>query len=271
MAFSHVEDLELADVPPRAWQPANLPPGLELQILGNDPETGALTGVLSVPDGWSAGQVKSTSAFELYLLDGAIEIDGAILPPGHYCFRAGGDIMGTLASHGAARAIVRFHGTPEFLAAPGEKPLIAEASVPHLDTWTEPWVDPLTASEPSEDYRAGVMVKMLRCDPETGATTHLAGLMPGWFMPGQEVHPVFEENYCLSGDVHIADVAGAPGYTMLPGTYLARPPGIAHGPIASKNGNVNLIFAHGRLEIDYVTHPKADHLIRRHLEGFPWM
>ena len=71
--------------------------------------------------------------------------------------------------------------------------------------------------------------------------------------------------------MHIADVAGAPGYTMLPGTYLARPPGIAHGPIVSKNGNVNLIFAHGPLEIDYVTHPKADHLIRRHLEGFPWV
>jgi hypothetical protein len=95
--------------------------------------------------------------------------------------------------------------------------------------------------------------------------------MPGWFMPGREVHPVIEENYCLSGDVHVAEVAGKTGYTMVPGTYLARPAGIAHGPIVSKNGNVNLVFAHGPLGIDYVRHPDADALIRSHLEGFQWM
>ena len=66
--------------------------------------------------------------------------------------------------------------------------------------------------------------------------------MPGWYAHGLEVHPIFEENYCLSGDVNIGEVDGGDGYTMTEGCYLCRPPGIPHGPISSKNGNVNFCY-----------------------------
>ena len=271
MAFSHVEDLKLSDVKMEPWHPAGLTEGLKLQNLGEDKQSGALTGVLSMPLNWSAAAIEVRSAFELFVLDGEINVDGAALRAGHYCFRGEGDVIGRITATSASTIIARFHRAPEWKPAAGADSYVAPSSILSLDTWSLPWIDPLEASDPSEDYRTGVMVKMLRRDPKTGGTTHLAGLMPGWFMPGQEVHPVVEENYCLSGDVHIADVDGDPGYTMLPGSYLARPPGIAHGPIASKNGNVNLIFAHGPLGIDYVRHPDADQMIQDHFEKFAWM
>jgi hypothetical protein len=89
-------------------------------------------------------------------------------------------------------------------------------------------------------------------------------------MPGMEVHPVYEENFCLSGDVNIGEVEGGSGYTMTPGSYLCRPPGIAHGPLASKNGNVNLTYAHGRLGITYKDNPRSMDLIQRHLTNYRW-
>lgn len=272
MSFQHVENLFVDAVTPVAWQPPGMPPGLMIRMLGEDPESGMLTAVVDAPEGWQAPPLTPAVNLEVYMLDGALALGDVTLRPGFYSYRVAGDSLGALSAPAGCSAIVRFAATPAFSESEtGEgRPLHADA-VPCLDTWQEPWIDPLSASAPSEDFRAGVMVKMLRRDTETGATTHLAGLMPGWFMPGQELHPVIEENYCLSGDVHIADVDGEPGYTMQPGCYLARPPGVAHGPIVSKNGNVNLIFAHGPLGIDYVRHPDAEQMIRRHLQEFPWI
>ena len=148
--------------------------------------------------------------------------------------------------------------------------IVAHNSVRMLDSWKLNWVNPLDVSDPSNEYRQGIMVKVLRTNPGTGASTHLAGLMPGWFANGLEKHPIFEENYCLSGDVNIATVDGAEGYTMTEGSYLCRPPGIPHGPISSKNGNVNFCYTPGKLGIDYQDIEDNDYLIHDHLRNYPW-
>jgi hypothetical protein len=204
---------------------------------------------------------------QLFVLDGSLRMGPHILEVGGYCFHPPGSPHGTWQALAPVRVLAIFEARAAFERVSREPD---QQAIPAIDTWTVPWVDPLAASAPSVDYRTGVMVKVLRVDRDTGASTHLAGLLPGWFMPGLEVHPVYEENYCLSGDVHIGLVGDKPGYTMTEGSYLCRPPGIAHGPVLSKNGNVNFCYTHGRLGIDYRSHPEGDALIRRHLLDYPW-
>jgi hypothetical protein len=272
MAFSHVEGLDVATVTPAAWTPPGLPDGITIQVMGEDPDTGAVTAVLHLPAGWSSSTpIACAAEQELFVLGGVLVQGQATMRGGGYSAHPAGEGQGEWRSPEGCRMIARYTSTPEFATARASAGAAHPLTVEAVDSWALPWIDPLAASAPSEEFRTGVMVKLLRRNDETGASTHMAGLMPGWFMTGQEVHPVIEENYCLSGDVHVADVAGKPGYTMTPGVYLARPAGVAHGPIVSKNGNVNLVFAHGFLGIDYVVHPDADALIAAHLDQFPWV
>jgi len=189
------------------------------------------------------------------VLDGRFHLGDNVLPPGGYCYHPAGSPMGRWRSPGGTRVLIIAEGSPAFRATTAST--LPPTAIALVDSFALNWVDPLKASDPSTEFRTGICVKMLRIDLDTGGTTHLAGLLPGWYMPGMEVHPVYEENYCLCGDVHIAEIAGKPGYTMTEGAFLCRPPGIAHGPIVSKNGNVNLVYAHGRLGIDYVEQRNA--------------
>jgi len=274
LAKRHVENAVVHAIPAAPWRVAGFPAGAAVQVLSDDPASGALTGVLSLPEGFSsAGVALACSAdLQLFLLAGELRIGDARLAAGGYCFHPAGSVAGDWECTTAVRALLIVGSRPGFAAIGAGAGVRARdpRTIPAMDTWALQWIDPLAASDPSTPYRTGVMVKMLREDRETGSTTHLAGLMPGWFMPGLEVHPVTEENYCLSGDVHIGMVGDGPGYTMTEGVYLCRPRGIAHGPILSKNGNVNFCYTHGRLGIDYREDPRSDALIRDHLRGYPW-
>ncbi|MFZ9690274.1 MAG: DUF4437 domain-containing protein, partial [Phycisphaerales bacterium] len=247
-----------------------LPPGAMLRVLSDDPLSGAMTAILELPAFFSTKDtaLACSSDLQLFLLDGDLWLGEDRLGPGGYCFHPAGSPHGDWYCETTVRALLILGAHASF--APTRSLTKHPRAIAAIDSWALQWIDPLAASDPSTTYRTGVMVKMLREDPDTGSTTHLAGLMPGWFMPGLEVHPVIEENYCLSGDVHIGLVDGEPGYTMTEGVYLCRPPGIAHGPILSKNGNVNFCYTHGRLGIDYRESPQSETLIRNHLQNFPW-
>lgn len=269
MAKRHVENANVHRIAPAAWAPPGLPAGATLQVLSDDPDTGALTGVLTLPAGFATdGAVASQCDLQLFVLEGELAIGGHVLQPGAYCFHPAGSPQGAWSARATTRALLIAGDHPGFESTRSTAP--APDAIAALDTWQLQWIDPLVASDPSTTYRTGVMVKLLREDRRTGSTTHLAGLMPGWYMPGLEVHPVCEENYCLSGDVHIGRVGDGPGYTMTEGAFLCRPAGIAHGPILSKNGNVNFCYAHGRLGIDYQDASDSTALIRQHLTTYPW-
>jgi hypothetical protein len=269
MAKRHVENANVHEIAPTAWSPPGLPAGAVMQVLSDDPASGALTGIVTLPAGFAtSGPVAAGMDLQLFVLEGTLVMGTNVLGPGTYCFHPAGSPQGAWSVQSATRALVIVGDQPAFESTRATKS-DADAIVA-LDTWQMQWVDPLVASDPSTTYRTGVMVKLLREDRRTGSTTHLAGLMPGWYMPGLEVHPVCEENYCLSGDVHIGRVGSAPGYTMTEGVFLCRPAGIAHGPILSKNGNVNFCYAHGRLGIDYQDAPDSATLIQQHLTTFPW-
>ena len=72
----------------------------------------------------------------------------------------------------------------------------------------------------------GPVFKVLSTDADSGGSTILIHLPPGWRDEVLDWHPCSEEGLVLGGTVTLADRR----YT--PGVYLYRPPGILHGPAA---------------------------------------
>ena len=271
MARQHIENLDGPAVEPVPWRPPGFASGAQLRPLARDTGKGGFTGLVDLPAGFDSGSALScTGPMRLFVIDGELRMGEHRLGPGGFCFHPAGSVQGRWRSPEGARFFTVFLETPEFRTESGDAGNAAPGAVPALDSWAMDWHNPLDASDPSESFRPGIFVKILHVDPETQASTHLAGLMPGWYAEGMELHPVYEENYCLQGDVCIGEVGDGPGYTMVTGSYLCRPPGIVHGPLASKNGNVNLCFTHGLLGIEYSPNPRAMNIIRRHLRDHPW-
>lgn len=269
MPKQHVENLNFRDVQPRPWSPSGISAGANVRVLAEDVVNGAMTGILEFPADYQVAPGLCTNAeMQLFVLEGELQMNSHTLVAGGYCYYPAQAPQPSWRCNGAVRALAIFSATPSFFSSNG-RPDSTE-SIAAMDTWSLQWTDPLDAADPSVPFRTGVLVKILRVDPVTGASTHMAGLMPGWFSYGMETHPVYEENYCLSGDVHVAQVGSDSGYTMTEGAFLCRPPGIPHGPVLSKNGNVNLVYAHGRLGIDYVDNPRSVELVENHLHKFPW-
>lgn len=269
MARQHVENCDAHAVAAEPWTPAGLPAGATRRLLSDDAVTGAFTAIVDLPAGWDSSAALCCSApLQLFVLRGRLRLGDALLKAGGYGFHPPESPQGRWRAETPVSMLVIAEAGVEFRTTSARQ--TAPGAIAALDSWALEWIDPLAASKPSVPFRTGLGVKLLRRDEASGSTTHLAGLLPGWYMPGMEVHPVYEENYCLSGDVHIAALAGGAGYTMTEGVYLCRPPAIAHGPIVSKNGNVNFCYTHGHFGIEYVAHPRSEELIAAYLTDAPW-
>lgn len=268
MTKEHVENLAALEVTPIPWDPPGLAPGTRFRPLARDLASGGFTGLVDLPGGYDSGSGLSCAVeMRLFVIDGELQMGEHQLGPGGFCYHPAGSGQGRWLSSKGARVFAVFLEGPEFQSGGGAP---APNAIPALDSFAMDWHNPLDASDPSQDFRPGIFVKVLHADPETKSSTHLAGLMPGWYAEGMETHPVYEENYCLQGDVHIGEVGGEKGYTMVLGSYMCRPAGVIHGPLASKNGNVNLCFTHGLLGIDYSCNPRAMDIIQKHLREHSW-
>src|SRR5262249_51543734 len=87
------------------------------------------------------------------------------------------------------------------------------------------WERPRTPNFP-----AGAARKTLRIDPLDDSGLWVLGLLPHWKSAFTEWHTAEEENFVLEGEIETA--AGL----MTPGSYLAHPPEMVHGPMRSRPG-----------------------------------
>jgi len=70
-----------------------------------------------------------------------------------------------------------------------------------------------------------------------GNRTRLLRIEAGAFTTKPFVHEYWEEVFLLSGDLIVGNDAQGKGGEAFEGyTYAVRPPGVYHGPFASKNG-----------------------------------
>ncbi len=272
MARPQTENLKAFDQPRQSWTPDGLPSGLNVRVLNEDKESGALSAMIHLPAGWSwDGPGFCESNQDFFVFEGAIQIGDHDLGNGCFCYYPAGVVQSGWHAKEDCCIYAIFNRRPIFVSAQDSREgAETEKTVPFVDSWAMDWFDPLSASAPSVKFRPGIFVKVLRVDPDDGTSTHLAGLMPGWYAEGIEVHPVREESLVISGDVKIALVDGKPGYTVTVGGFYSRPAGVPHGPLASKNGNVGIVHTEGLLGIDYQDDPKAMDRIFDHLRSYPW-
>lgn len=74
-----------------------------------------------------------------------------------------------------------------------------------------------------------------------GSRTRLLHIPAGVFTTKPFIHDYWEEVYVLSGDLVVgSDEQGLHGESWPANTYACRPPGVWHGPFASKSGCVLL-------------------------------
>lgn len=206
-------------------------PGAEIRVLSTDPATGAASLLVRYPAGWrrEVDEILSEDE-EFFVISGSLQVGGqsyqrysyAHLPAGH--FRSG------MHSPEGAVVLTFFTGVPEHRAASGHSPDLAEERViAYLDGLAGQW-----GAGFHPKFPAGAGRKWLRRDPVTGDETWLLGTMPLRNGTRPEKHPVVEEMYLLSGELH-----GHVG-VMRPGSYFWRPPEEWHGPFGSLTGNLML-------------------------------
>ncbi|MEX2240132.1 MAG: cupin [Burkholderiales bacterium] len=102
-------------------------------------------------------------------------------------------------------------------------------------------VDLKTGWETPPGYPPGFTQKILASDidekAKRGSRTRLLQLAPGAYSTEPFVHDHWEEVFLVQGDLVVGnDARGQGGESSQAFTYACRPPGVHHGPFASKGG-----------------------------------
>jgi quercetin dioxygenase-like cupin family protein len=231
------------------WQPAEalvrgLAPGTSLRLLSRDPGDGACTALWQLPPGWSHPKPFTLAAPEaIYVLEGDLRNGAYRYERGHYAWRPAGAAHGPLSTDGGALVLALWDADPAH-HAPG--------SVPAGPGEPLPWVDGNAIDEhptPVEGPVAGITVRILRTDPDTGGMTMVINIPPGWTEPRSRHHDCVEESFKLSGDIWLEE-NGRP-HVLAAGDYFFRPPRIKHGPMRTERGTSSLIRFSGVVENHY--------------------
>jgi len=102
-------------------------------------------------------------------------------------------------------------------------------------------VDLKAGWETPPGYPPGFTQKILASDiderAKRGSRTRLLRIEPGAYSSEPFVHDHWEEVFLVQGDLVVGnDAKGQGGESSQAFTYACRPPGVHHGPFASKGG-----------------------------------
>jgi hypothetical protein len=237
MARPHIEFIQSQWLPLDPGFPGGARPGAAAQVLSRDPDDGACSLLVHYPPGWSVDEQALDADEELFVLDGALELDGRVLGPHCYAHLPRGFLRRRLATPAGARVITFFSSEPTVREAAA---FDQRRLVPGLDTRLMSGMTGPRKHMASEGFRhEGTVHKLLFDDPLTGDKTWIAGLVPYWNCDFIENHPVCEEEFALSGDVHL------PAGIMREGAYFWRPANIPHGPFGTTGGTLHLCRGKG--------------------------
>lgn len=190
------------------------------------------------PSGGETSVVRVTSTIEgtlnapidLFVLGGAARLGSRELRPGAFAhLPSGATVRITLLTPPLLLYLGSF-GAPTVDRGDTEADDIEVVDIDAL-AWTD--MEWRGDEPPAPD----VKIKWLRRDEAAGlGIAFVVGMLPGYQTSVEEVHPVCEESYKVSGDL----LLGRRGIVG-PGGYFFRPPGIWHGPLYSHTGNLSII------------------------------
>lgn len=242
--------------------------GARIRVLSVDPADGACSLLVQYPPGWRRERSETLTADEeLFVVSGDLTIDEQTYGRYGYGHLPAGHCRHGMSSVEGAVVLTFFSAHPE------SRPASAHASgwqeerlVAHVDSLAGEWGGGFHPRFPP-----GAGRKWLRRDPVTGDDTWILGTMPLRSGRRAEKHPVVEEMYLLSGELH-----GHLG-VMRPGAYFWRPPEEWHGPFGSLTGNVLLFRTVGgplsteyrEEETEFSWFPPDDPILPSELETLP--
>ena len=243
MAREHREIVCAADIGAEPVPGEGWPPGAELKRLSHDRETGAVSGVMSLPAGYRRGAGAQPPGSELFVLSGSVRIGASVRSTGFYEYTPAEAAQEPWVTEDDCELLFLSRGTPDF--APGAGSADNSGCI-RLDTTRMPWVAGKVPGPPP-----GLFSKVLRHSRESGERVFLCACVRRYDYPLVEYHDCSEECYQISGDMRM----GTSGL-MQPGSYFWRPPYISHGPFYSRGGMVALMTVDGPLLNHYVENPR---------------
>jgi quercetin dioxygenase-like cupin family protein len=240
MARPHIEFIQAQAVGWCTLDDDTSRPGAEAKPLSHDADSKAVTTILRYPAGWSLDQEHYLdSDEEFYVLSGTLVMNGESYGEGDYAYLPAGYPRHSMTSESGADVMTFFEGPHNRVAGPAPNGFYNGTNlVQRIPTKSVEWG---SATDPKV-MAPGVKRLGLRKDPNTGDTTWLLDIDETG-MTGEvnrlETHPVVEEVFILSGEMHM------PMGVLKSGAYFWRPPGIPHGPVGTKTGSLGLFRCKG--------------------------
>jgi hypothetical protein len=238
-----------------------LPPiaaGTEGRLISSDGESGASMCLLRLPAGWSYRTKPDDPTVEILVLEGTMNAESHELKPGGFVAVPDGLGGCELGSRSGGQVMV--------LWEPDVSGSYYYGSDLHVTRVRDiPW-----AHTELTGVQHGILHKSLRVpDPAEGALHGgPAGLLrfvllaPGFGEQRQEVHPEWEAIVFLSGDFLMPE-RGFCG----PGTCLANPAGLWHGPLLSQRGSVMIVQTSGPVGSEFTEVPAGKEISEHYLDG----
>jgi hypothetical protein len=238
----HVESISTKDY---IWHKADLVGGTgdaREQRLSYDEEDGSCSLRVQFDTAWSRPQGVHDADTEWFLLEGEMTVGDKTMGPGAY-LQAPKGALAPAVSFTAGSLVLHFreYGQNGFEATD-----TARADATHeatiVDSGNMEYDAVLTVGPP-----AGLYIKLLHRDPETGFYTRLIRGDDGWPEHRLAHHPCYEEAYCLNG--HMDYNFGS----FDPGDYFFRPALIKHGHFSLSGGCEWILRSDGELINWYTT------------------
>ncbi len=242
MSRPHVEFIQSQVLPFRQGMPGDARSGLESRILSIDEGAGDSTLQLRYPPGWAGPGAHYLDVHEeLFVLEGALEINGRTYGKHDYAHLPAGYYRASMSSPAGAVVLTFLSGEAHAHEAGSHGSMFDERLlVEHIDTRRMEGQTGERKHMKSGNWDpSGTVHKKLFQNPESGELTWLIGMMPYWSTPRTEIHPVVEEEFAILGDICF------PLGMMRDGGYFWRPPGIEHGPFATWGGCLHLCRCKG--------------------------
>ncbi len=192
-------------------------PGVTAKQLSGDPRTRRTSNRIILPPDWKfATSASPGKSVEIFVLSGQVLIGDIALAPGGYAYLPSGTLGNTMST--VAGAEILYFLDDLDAQAVIQTPLILSSDI----------VDWAPLSGDAEDF--GLMLKVLRFDPGSGAKTWLFRVDPS-AMRRWSKSSVLQEGYLVSGSDRISECLDGEPATgdYQQGGYFHRPPGAVHG------------------------------------------
>ncbi len=210
------------------------PKGSHYKVLSLDRDTGACSMKMRFDAGYARAPGMSYSDMEFFILQGQLKIGDKVYGPGQYIFLPAGMALGALASEQGCETLMFYNeGEPTFVESDSDHRLAVPQAFINVHAYHDmPWIG---TARKSPGVATGCLVKLLRFDPITKATTFLYSMTAEFSQDNISYHDCAEESYHIWGTSWMMQFGDLPT-----GGYFWRPPYINHGAFASRQGCIAL-------------------------------